>query len=83
MPTAPDIALGTFVTHRTQPAWGLGKVIHLTSERVYVYFRDVEGTPKEAVKNSMFARNAKQAILPTAVVIICSSDTLFLPYRTY
>ena len=45
-----DIALGTFVTHRTQPVWGLGKVIHLTPAHVFVYFKDVEGTPKEAVK---------------------------------
>ena len=29
-----------------QEKWGLGKVIHLDPQDVWVYFKDVEGTPK-------------------------------------
>ena len=36
------------MTHST---WGLGKVIHLDSESVWVYFKDIEGTAKDAVKH--------------------------------
>jgi Holliday junction resolvase RusA-like endonuclease len=32
------------------PAWGLGKIIELTHDRVWVYFKDIERTPKDAVK---------------------------------
>ena len=49
-PPVSDIVLGTFVTHRTHPEWGLGKVIHLTPPHVFVYFKDVQGAPADAVK---------------------------------
>jgi hypothetical protein len=45
-----DVAVGQLVRHRTQLAWGLGKVVHMTHDQVFVYFKDITGTPKEAVK---------------------------------
>ena len=45
--TAEGLSVGLIVTHRT---WGLGKVVHLDAQNVWVYFKDIEGTPKDAVK---------------------------------
>ena len=45
-----DVAVGQLVRHRTESAWGLGKVVHVTHDQVFVYFKDITGTPKEAVK---------------------------------
>ena len=42
------LSIGLLVNHS---AWGLGKVLHLNPESVWVYFKDIEGTPKEAVKH--------------------------------
>ena len=45
--TAEGLSVGRIVTHTK---WGLGKVVHLDAQSVWVYFKDVEGTPKDAVK---------------------------------
>ena len=39
--------VGLLVTHRMR---GLGKVIHLDPQNAWVYFKDIEGTPKDPVK---------------------------------
>ena len=45
--TAEGLSVGLIVTHGK---WGLGKVVHLDPQNVWVYFKDIEGTPKDAVK---------------------------------
>ena len=45
--TERGLSVGLLVSHKK---WGLGKVILLDSENVCVYFKDIEGTPKDAVK---------------------------------
>ena len=45
--TESGLSVGLLVKHKT---WGLGKVLQLDPEDVWVYFKDVEGTPKDAVK---------------------------------
>lgn len=42
--------VGQLVRHCTELAWGLGKIVHTTHDHVFVYFKDIAGTPKEAVK---------------------------------
>ena len=44
---ASELSVGLLVNHET---WGLGKVLHLDSQDVWVYFKDIRGTPKDAVK---------------------------------
>jgi hypothetical protein len=44
------LTVGQLVRHVTELAWGLGKVVHMTHDQVFVYFKDITGTPKEAVK---------------------------------
>lgn len=50
MADASDVTVGQLVRHRTQAVWGLGKVVHVTHDQDFVYFKDITGTPKEAVK---------------------------------
>jgi hypothetical protein len=45
-----DLIVGRLVRHANMPAWGLGKIIERTHDRVWVYFKDIEGSPKDAVK---------------------------------
>ena len=45
--TDSSLSVGLLVVHKT---WGLGKVLHLDRQDVWVYFKDVEGAPKDAVK---------------------------------
>ena len=45
--TDSGLSVGLLVNHKT---WGLGKVLHLERQDVWVYFKDVEGAPKDAVK---------------------------------
>jgi hypothetical protein len=54
-----ELQPGLFVSHPAKPDWGLGKVIHVDDGRAYVYFKDVPGSPKDAVKalNLEFARS--------------------------
>ena len=47
MLTEKELSVGQLVIHKK---WGLGKVILLGSEDVWVYFKDIEGSPKDAVK---------------------------------
>lgn len=42
-----SLSVGLLVSHK---AWGLGKVIQLDPLDVWVYFKDIEGTSKDAVK---------------------------------
>ena len=44
MLTEKELSVGLLVSHKK---WGLGKVILLGSEDVWIYFKDIEGTPKE------------------------------------
>ena len=48
MVTEKELSVGRLVSHKT---WGLGKVILLDSEDVWIYFKDIEGTPRDAVKH--------------------------------
>ena len=48
MLTEKELSVGLLVSHKK---WGLGKVILLGSEDVWIYFKDIEGTPKDAVKH--------------------------------
>ena len=57
--TERGLSVGLLVNHKT---WGLGKVVHLDSQNVWVYFKDIEGTPKEAVKQL----TRRVAVLTTA-----------------
>ena len=57
--TERGLSVGLLVKHEK---WGLGKVIHLDPQDVWVYFKDVEGTPKVAVKQL----NQRVAVLTTA-----------------
>jgi hypothetical protein len=41
---------GLLVRHPIKPAWGLGKVIHVDDAHANVYFKDIQGSPKDAVK---------------------------------
>ena len=43
-----ELSVGLLVSHRTS---GLGKVLLLDSEDVWIYFKDIEGTPEDAVKH--------------------------------
>ena len=45
--TERGMSVGLLVSHKT---WGLGRVIHSDSEYVWIYFKDIEGRPKDAVK---------------------------------
>ena len=45
--TDSGLSVGLLVNHKT---WGLGKVLHSDRQDVWVYFKDVEGAPKDAVK---------------------------------
>ena len=45
--TERELSVGLLVTHK---AWGLGKVVHLDPQNAWVYFKDIDGTPKDAVK---------------------------------
>ena len=45
--TKVHLSVGLFVRHKR---WGLGKVIHLNLDYVWVYFKDIEGPMKAAVK---------------------------------
>ena len=45
--TAEGLSIGLIVSHTK---WGLGKVVHLDAQNVWMYFKDIEGTPKDAVK---------------------------------
>ena len=56
---AEILSVGLIVTHKT---WGLGKVVHLDPQNAWVYFRDIEGTPKDAVKQL----NRRVAVLTVA-----------------
>lgn len=47
---AEDLCVGLIVRLPPKPEWGLGKVIELTEDRVWVYFKDILGTPKDAIK---------------------------------
>ena len=53
------LSVGLIVIHKT---WGLGKVVHLDPQNAWVYFRDIEGTPKDAVKQL----NRRVAVLAVA-----------------
>ena len=57
--SAEGLSIGLLVTHRM---WGLGKVIHLDPQNAWVYFKDIEGTPKDAVKQL----KRRVAVLTTA-----------------
>ena len=48
MLTEKELSVGLLVSHKK---WGLGKVLQLRSEDVWIYFKDIEGTPKDAVKH--------------------------------
>ena len=48
MLTEKELSVGLLVSHKK---WGLGKVVLLGSEDVWIYFKDIEGTPKDAVKH--------------------------------
>ena len=61
--TERGLSVGLLVSHKT---WGLGKVILLDSENVCVYFKDIKGTPKDAVKRlkwrvAVLTKAAKQS----------------------
>lgn len=57
--TVEGLSVGLIVTHTK---WGLGKVVHLDPQNVWVYFKDIEGTPKDAVKQL----NRRVAVLTIA-----------------
>ena len=58
--TTEGLAVGLLVTHRM---WGLGKVVHLDPQNVWVYFKDINGTHlKDAVKQL----NRRVAVLTIA-----------------
>ena len=57
--TERELSVGLLVSHKT---WGLGKVIHMDPQDVWVYFKDIEGTPKDAVKRL----KRRVAVLTTA-----------------
>ena len=42
-----ELSVGLLVSHKT---FGLGKIVHSDPLYVWVYFKDIEGTPEEAVK---------------------------------
>jgi hypothetical protein len=44
------IKVGLLVRHASQESWGLGKIVHADSGYVWVYFNDIEGSAKIAVK---------------------------------
>ena len=45
--TERKLSMGLLVNHSK---WGLGKVVGIDSQDVWVYFKDIEGTRKDAVK---------------------------------
>lgn len=47
---ARELALGVLVRHEARPDWGLGRVLHLDDGHVHVYFKDVPGDPKAAIR---------------------------------
>ena len=53
------LSVGLLVSHK---AWGLGKVIQVDPLDVWVYFKDIEGTSKDAVKQL----RRRVAVLTTA-----------------
>ena len=56
---AEILSVGLLVTHKM---WGLGKVVHLDPQNAWVYFKDIDGTPKDAVKQL----NRRVAVLTVA-----------------
>jgi hypothetical protein len=48
--SADEMKPGLLVRHDVQSAWGLGRIVQVDDARVYVYFKDVEGSLKDAVK---------------------------------
>ena len=57
--SAERLSVGLLVTHRM---WGIWKVIHLNPQNAWVYCKDIEGTPKDAVKQL----KRRVAVLTTA-----------------
>src|SRR5205807_2090747 len=45
-----SITTGILVVNSGKPEWGLGKVLLIHPGHVWVYFKDIEGAPKDAIK---------------------------------
>src|SRR5688572_27879467 len=48
--TPDSITAGLIVVNEGQKEWGLGKVVHVDPLYVSVYFKNIEGAPKNAIK---------------------------------
>ena len=51
------ITAGAIVINEGAPAWGIGKVLLVDPSHVWVYFKDIEGAPKDAVKQLSVSAN--------------------------
>ena len=45
-----ELTEGIIVKHKTQPGWGLGKVLLVQGNKVSVYFSQIEGSAQDAIK---------------------------------
>jgi hypothetical protein len=52
-----ELVPGLLVRHLVCKEWGLGKIVHLDDSRVHVFFKNIEGLPKQAVKSLSLANH--------------------------
>jgi hypothetical protein len=60
-----DLKVGLVIRHRQKPEWGLGKVLELDLTKAWIYFKDIKGTPKDAVRVISGAEHLERAGLQT------------------